>query len=316
MKWHWTYEVGIVPKQTKRAPAVGSCGHAAIAAALRGENWAAAVNAWLKKETSKRDLFDEELAEYEAVANLILGIVPRYLHFYPRDFEPVFVEQKFEIPIRGISTRLIGYWDALVRARDGRLWLMENKFPAQRFRTDSDLELDGQVGVYQYAAHRLGYEVVGTIYNQILARMPAEPKLNADGSASRAKVYTDWPSYREFLVKRGLNPDDYAEMEKKLADFRFFQRTYIYRPLVEIRLFTRDMERRIWDMRSSRKKHIYRSESAIVCGRCPYRELCIESVKGGDTDFIIKEQFEPKKSREEEKHDDDKDSENEGSAAL
>jgi hypothetical protein len=61
------------------------------------------------------------------------------------------------------------------------------------------------------------------------------------------------------------------------------------------------MERRIWDMRKS-YKHIYRSESFLVCGRCPYRELCLESVKGGDTGYIIENQFEAKKSREEEEN--------------
>jgi len=298
-RWHWAYEVGIVPKRVERAPSVGSCGHVAIAALLRGEDWGAAVTAWLKRELEKKDMFDEEIQERQAVADLIRGIIPRYLKAYPDTFVPVLVEAKFEIPIRGIRARLIGYWDGIVKGRDGKLWLLEHKFPQQRFRSEEDLELDGQIGVYQYAAHRLGYPVVGTIYNQLMARLPAEPKLNKDGTVSRARVYTDWPAYREFLVKQGQDPADYREMENKLADFTFFQRSHVYRPLIEVRLFTRDMERRIWDMRSTHK-HIYRSESFIVCGRCPYRELCLESVKGGDIEYIIKEQFEPKKSREEE----------------
>ena len=46
MKWHWVYEIGIVPKRIERAPSVGSCGHAAIAAVLRGQSWMRAVNNW------------------------------------------------------------------------------------------------------------------------------------------------------------------------------------------------------------------------------------------------------------------------------
>lgn len=299
MKWHWTYEVGIVPKRVERAPSVGSCGHVAIAAMLRDEDWTLAVGNWLKQEFDKRPLFDEEKAERMEVAELILKIMPRYLNQYQDSFEPVLVEHRFEIPIRGIRNRLVGYWDAVVRGKDGHLWLLEHKFPQRQFRTDENLDLDGQIGTYQYAAHRLGYPVVGTIYNQLLARLPAIPKINKDGSVSRAAVYTDWQTYRDFVVKRKLNPDDYKEMGGKLIDFRFFQRSHVYRPLIEIRLFARDMERRIWDMQRS-KKHIYRSESHITCGRCSYRELCLESMKEGDTEYIIENQFEPKISRKEE----------------
>jgi hypothetical protein len=299
MKWYWAYEVGIVPKRIERAPSVGSCGHTAIAAILQGGDWEQAVDGWLQQEISRREMFDEEKAELQAVVDLVLGIIPRYLEYYQDSFEPVLVEHKFEIPIRGIKNRLIGYWDAIVRDKDSHLWLLEHKFPQQRFRTDEHLDLDGQIGTYQYAAHRLGYPIVGTIYNQLLARLPAIPKINKDGSLSRATVYTDWKTYHNFAVKQKLDPNDYLEMKDKLAEFKFFQRNHIYRPLIEMRLFARDMERRIWDMQKS-KKHIYRSESFITCGNCSYRELCLESMKGGDIKHIIENDFEPKTPRKEE----------------
>lgn len=298
-RWHWAYEVGIAPKRVEQAPSTGACGHAAVAAMLRGEDWREAVGIWLDHEVRKGPLFDEDIEQRKATADLILGIMPRYQAAYKDTFETVLVEHKFEIPVRGVGIKLIGYWDAIVRGTDGHLWLMEHKFPQRSFRSPEDLELDGQIGVYQYAAHRLGYKVVGTIYNQLLARLPAEPAVNKDGSLSKAKVYTDWPTYKAAVASHGLLLCDYAEMEGKLGEFEFFQRNHIYRPLIEVRLFTRDMERRIWDMRSA-KKHIYRSESFIVCGRCPYRELCLESVKGGDTEYLIANDFEPRKSRQEE----------------
>ena len=302
-KWHWIYGVGIVPVRKERAPSIGSCGHAAIAAILLGNDWKKAVSDWLKAEIGDRELFDEELEQYQEVHDLVHAIIPRYIEHYETDkhpaakFEPVLVEHRFEIPIRGITVQLMGFWDALVRGSDGHLWLLEHKFPG-RFRAEEDLELDGQIGVYQYAARRLGYNVVGTVYNQILARVPAIPKINKDGSLSRAKIYTDWETYSGFATEQGLDPADYLEMEEKLFDFKFFQRSYLYRPKIEIQAFARDMERRIWDMRKS-KKHIYRNESFTTCGRCPYRELCLESLKGGDIDYIIENNFEPKKPRRE-----------------
>lgn len=295
MKWYWAYELGIVPKRLIRAPSIGACGHVAIAAYLRGEDWREAIERWFVEETSKRELFDEEIAEYREIADLIAGIIPRYIDAYQDEFTPVLVEQRFEIPVKGMRLDLIGYWDAIVKDREGYLWILEHKFPKQRFRTDTDIELDGQIGIYQYAAHRLGYPVVGTIYNQLMARLPAVPKLNKDGSVSRVKIYTDWPTYRDFVVSQGLNPDDYSEMEEKLAEFKFFRRTYVFRPLVEIRLFARDLEHKVWDL-SRVKKHIYRNASFMNCNSCPYRELCLESLKGGDVEFLIENEFEKKET--------------------
>jgi len=297
-KWYWTYHIGIVPKRKERAPSIGACGHLAIAAMLQKKDWRKAIQNWYEIELQKRELFDEELAEFAQIPPLVTTIMERYQKAYNDTFETVLVEEKFTIPIQGLKARLIGYWDAIVRDKDGNLWLAEHKFPKSRFRSEKDLELDSQIGVYVYAAYRSGLKVVGTIFNQLLARLPVEPKLNKDGTLSRTKIYTDWQTYWDTLLKYNLNPVDYVEMREKLADCVFFKRNYLYRPVVEINTFAKDLYRRIWDLRSS-KKHIYRNESAINCGCCAYRELCIESVKGRDLQFIIENEFETKKSREE-----------------
>lgn len=304
-RWWWTYDVGIVPKVAEPAPSVGSCGHAAIAAWMRGGSWQLAVDRWLEAEL-KKELFDEQKQARVDIANLIKDIMPRYIQHYQDRLEPVLVEARFEIPVRGLKIRLAGYWDAIVRAPDGELWLMEHKFPQKRFRSPEDLELDAQIGIYQYAAIRLGMRVVGTIYNQLLARTPALPKMNKDGTVSKAVIYTSWEIYRDFVAAQGLDVMDYLDMKDKLAEFRFFQRDYIYRGPKEVQLFVRDVERRIWEITQSRK-HIYRCESHIVCGRCPYRELCLAELRGHDVAYIIETAFEPRKSREEETNDGEKD---------
>ncbi len=309
-QWYWNYFIGIVPKKVVWAPSVGSCGHAAVASILRGEDWRKAVEAWFTKEIAKRDMFDEEIEEYQQVVQMVKGIISRYLERYQDTWEPVAVEEKFDIGISGVKLRLIGYWDAVVKGEDGHLWLLEHKFPKQ-FRTEDQLLLDGQIGVYQYAAHKSGYPVVGTVYNQLLARLPAVPNVNKGGSVSRSKIYTDWETYKATVEQQGLNPADYEEMQEKLADFEFFKRLYIYRSETEIKEFARDMERRIWDMRKT-KKHIYRSESYIVCSKCSYKDLCLEELKGGDVDYLIEMNFEPKTQREEEEYDREEDVQNTG----
>ena len=302
-KWYWGYDRKITTKKLQRAPSVGSCGHAAIAAYRRGEDWDRAIGNWLDSELDQQEaMFDEEMEAYQEIVDLIRNIMPRYIDQYEKEdanFRTIKVEERFEVPVAGTSIKLIGYWDELLMDRDGFYWLRENKFPQQRFRSEEDLELDGQIGTYQWAANRLGYPIVGTIFDQVLAKVPAIPKTNKDGSLSRAKVATDWATYERTARRNGLDPIDYMEMQEKLADVRFFDRKYIYRPPIEVKLFAQDMRRRIWDVRRKKRRHIYRNESSINCGWCSYRELCLELVKGGDIEEIIEMQYQPKLSREE-----------------
>jgi len=294
-KWYWNYVIGIVPKKQERLPSIGSCGHEAIKAILLGEDWEQAIQIWYEQEINKRKLFDEEKEYFAEIASTTHQIVRRYLEHYQDTWTPIAVEEKFSIPIQGTHVRLIGYWDAIVKDKDGYLWLLEHKFP-KSFRKEEDLELDGQIGIYQFAAFREGYPVVGTVYNQLLSKLPALPKINKDGSVSKARIYTDWQTYRDFLIEHGQNPQEYLDMKDKLKDFQFFQRNYIYRSKTEVRLFQQDILRKIWEILKT-KKHIYRCESFINCNGCNYKELCVELVKGGDVYNLIEHNYEPKRSR-------------------
>jgi len=280
-------------KRLRRAPSIGRLGHIGLAAQLKGEPYAKAIHDFVENDIAERDLFDEEIEEYREMKDLATALVARYLGRWGDTWEPLTVEDRFEIPIRGLKAKLRGYLDAIVKDENDRIWLVERKFPQNQFRTEEDILLDGQLGVYQYAAIKLGYEVCGIIYDQILAKLPKEPKINKDGTISKARVRTDWETYKAKVIEQGLDPKDYIDMKPKLEDFEFFKRYQIYRPEGEIKAFARDMERRIWDMRR-KKKHIYMAENSIMCGMCDYKELCVEQLKGGDIEWVIEKDFEYK----------------------
>ena len=310
MKHYWQYQyehpranngrLGIEKRKGDRAPSVGSCGHEAVSAFIKEEDWEKAVDNWFEREIALRPLFDEEIEEYREVTRLVKNIIPRYLDKYKDEkFKPVAVEQELMLPLPGASnTYLRVYIDAIMEDNTGHLWLWEHKFPQKVFRDEDSVELDGQIGTYQYAAHKNGYNVIGTVYNQLLARLPSIPKTNKDGSLSRAKIYTDWDTYSKAVLDEGKDPADYLEMQEKLQDFEFFKRYYIYRSLKEVKLFARDMQRRIWDLKK-KKNHIYMSESAINCRGCSFKELCLERVQGGDVEYLVTLDYIPKLSREE-----------------
>ena len=296
-KWYWAYELRIVPKQVSRSLSLGSCGHAALAAHLEGKDWLIAIEEWASKQVQERPMYDEEMENVGQLCNTVRALVQRYLEDNHDQWKVLEVEKQFEIGVRGLKHKLIGFWDAIVQDADGHKWILEHKFVKQ-FRTEDQLLLDGQIGVYQYAARRMGHDIIGTIYDQVLTKIPAVPAINKNNTVSRAAIATDWETYKRAVIAAGQNPDDYLDMKEKLADNVFSKRIYIYRPRAEVDLFARDMERRIWDIKKA-KKHIYHCESHINCMNCPYRELCIEQLKGGDVGFLIEMNFEPKREREE-----------------
>jgi len=299
MKWYWSYGLRIAKVRLERAPTLGSAGHAGLTAMVRGQPYGKAIDEWLKRELKDRELFDEEIEEYHQIAEMAVSILDRYAEHYKKEpFAVVEAEEKFSVPISGTKIRLIGYRDMVVQDMDGCLWNWEHKFP-QQFRKEEDVELDSQTGIYQYVSHRTGYPVIGTVYNQLLARLPAIPKINKDGSVSRQKIYTDWDTYSKIVTEQGFDPANYLDMQEKLAGYEFFKRFYIYRSSEEIRIFAREMERRVWDLMKT-KKHIYMCESPRICNSCSYRELCLTRLQGGDLQGIIEMDYEPKRKRDKE----------------
>ena len=316
MKHHWQYTRLLETKKISPLPSIGSCGHEALSTYMKGGDWRQSVKDWVKRSTAplwenttppatEEDEFDygseqnkETINMFEDAGALIEQIMARYTEKWDQDnFTVVATEQHFAVPIVGMRTKLIGYWDAIVMDENENLWLMETKFPGEQFYPDDGLDLDMQVGIYQYAAVRLGYPIIGTIYNQALQKFPKVPERNKDGKMSRGSITTDWPTYRAALIAAGLNPADYLDMMDKLKDKEFFRRTYIYRSGLEVKRYVKDIQHAIWDMSSN--KHVYMCGDRIRCQRCQFRELCIETLKGGDVDFLVQNAYQPRIRREE-----------------
>ena len=151
MKHYWQYERYLETKKVHPLPSVGSCGHEVLAAYMLGKDWCESVKSWVDRETKPyRDQVpvtvedgefeygseqnDELITMFEDAGSLIMQIMPRYIEKWNKDsFTVVATEQHFSIPITGLTTKLIGYWDAIVQDENDNLWLMETKFPGDQF---------------------------------------------------------------------------------------------------------------------------------------------------------------------------------------
>lgn len=294
MKWYWSYVRRIKAKRLWIAPTLGSAGHVAIAAHKQGEDWRQALTAWTSEKAEEAP-FDEDSQAIIEIGVTVQDIMNMYLDHYQNDqYTPLVVEQEFSVKIPGIKRTVDGIWDSIVRDPYGDLWLFEHKWVSQSFRTEDQIDLDVQLGVYHYAALKSGYPIKGIIYNQILAKPLKRPKLTQKGDMSRADIRCTWEVYQDELLRHGLDPDFYLDMKDKLANKEFFRRYKKYRSPQEVVSFVEDLKSKIKDI-SRKKVYVYMTENRINCTMCQFRELCLERVRGRDVEPIIEQQYEPRR---------------------
>ena len=254
----------------------------------------------LFRSIDNENWFEEEIIDIQLIGTQTKNILQRYQEVLKQsNWKVLEAEQRFEIPVAGLTTKLIGYIDLIIQDETGKQWVVENKFPSVSFKSQEEIELNAQFGIYHYAALRKKYDIVGLIYEQLIQKIPTIPTINMNGSVSKQDIYTDWETYEKVIEAQGLDSADYLSMKEKLINKKFFNRFHIYRSKREIQMFMRDVERRIWSI-IKKKEHIYRSEGFLSCPMCPYKELCLAELRGHDVEYLISENFETKKRRKEE----------------
>ena len=187
----------------------------------------------------------------------------------------------------------IGYIDWVARHKpSGQVWLWDFKF-RKSFQDDWSEEMDLQKPIYMKHLVALGIEPIGTICGQIKSTAPKKPPMTKKGALSKAKIITTWEVYLQTIIESGLDPANYEDMKDKLKDNKFFKLSRAYRTHEELQ--------RTWDtvfIRSVNqiKKQTLLSEPPprsigfMNCNRCSFRDVCIEDLKGRDTEDL-KNQF-------------------------
>ena len=312
-EWWYAYQENLVPRMDARPLSLGSAVHMGLATALREYHCSRmsvedgvrkGVESWKEQELARGDLFEEEIEAVHQVAVDAEQIAIRTLRKLPIDeWETVtdpagipMIEYHFTIPLKGWGG-FHGYIDWVGWHKPtGQIWLVDWKV-RKSFQPHEAEEVNLQNAAYQYAIFRvLRKPPVGTITFQISGKPPAKPKLNKDGTMSRALVKTDWETYKVALLEAGLNPDDYLDMAEKLSTVEFF------RPVKEYR--TLDTVHRVWkEIIEPTAREIRRSNKIVVrnlghrtCNGCAYRQLCLAELGGEDAEYIRETHYRPRAS--------------------
>lgn len=286
-QYHYKFVDRLVPRHTELPLKRGSWLHELLEAHYSGEGWKQR-NDVLAKEYNA--LFEEEREMWGDLPTICAHIMRSYEYRWRDEdsgLKVIEVEKEFEVelPHNHIMQFKI---DAIVEDEWG-LWLMEHKthksFPKSEYRF-----MDMQTTKYVWGLQQLGYDITGVMWNYLLTVEPKKPKLTKLGKLSRAKIRTDAITFIEAIREYGLDVDDFKGDIIRLRDHNdFFRRERVPRPpqvaerLIKEAVATADeIERGFLPIRS-----IDRSCDMF----CPYMDLCITSLYGGDTKGIERMKF-------------------------
>lgn len=236
---------------------------------------------------------DEELREQaRTVFDLAwVGFHPERYDVYVLDGQPL-LEHEFNVPfpprLEGYDSDVLhGFIDAVLIEKDtGNAYVVDYKF-RKRFADADDNMLNLQNLIYAYAMKYQGIDVVGTMLWECKNYPMATPRINKDGTLSRAKIACTWDAYAAYAISKGLNPMEYSEeMEPKLRDVEWTRVTVDYTPDEAIHNAIHNVVcPAVTDIKEGRA--LYPHVNTWTCRGCDYNPLCTGELRGYDTDAWI-----------------------------
>jgi len=239
----------------------------------------------------------EEVEQVERDFALYESVMGRYIAQDSVRGTILHVEEFFEVPLPG-GGRLKIKPDLLVEGNGG-IWLHDHK-TVQDFDRDMELraDFDPQLSFYVWGLRQIGIPVTGAVHNFIRMRLPAIPKINKDGSMSRAFVITDEQTVREFVAQSGakIEPAALEAYIARLPQQAFFRQIVTVRSDAELEAISQEIVEKV------RKRDALVTPTRTLireCVRCPFFRPCIAGLKGGDEEALLAEGYRSRASEEE-----------------
>jgi|ERR1700747_1932513 len=256
-----------------------------------------------KKDFNK--LFNEEKAELGDLPTELQGIMETYFSHYANDGLSYPVRRwgiQSEIPIKFYLdnfTQFIGYVDAFPQDSEGRDWVLDHK-SCKSIPDEASRFGDTQLVLYVELLPQLGYpKPVGVIWDYLRKKPPTIPETLKSGELSRAKkIDTTYKVYME-TVDRVLGPDKRPEYEEfaqtlKGREEKFLRRIYLPNPNRDmINTVVQDIVTTAKEIRLFAPTSTVRSQTRD-CSWCGYYNLCQAELRGLDSDFIRKADYQIK----------------------
>lgn len=316
-RWDLSYRRGIQSTKVREAMDVGSAVHMAIKYAVHlyaaGGKWtevkearaiSAGVSAWAMAEIERRgDYITEELdTQIQAIRDDACGIAAKALESIRlTDWEVAswqgkpLCEVELMVPLppwkgyRTIPDLVARHKSA---GKKAPWWLIDWKCRAS-FDEDDAEEVNLQFTTMQLVVEEVcGLEIEGSILWQVRSAQPREPKLNQNGTMSRADIVSDWATYEAALIANHLNPADYADMKEKLSGKEWFRAIVQHRSTDECTAVWASIVLPAASAMARDPQVIRRWNYTVFCCRgCWAKDFCHAEMFGSDTEFLLETDY-------------------------
>jgi hypothetical protein len=295
MEWKFKFQDQLRPKRRVLPLYKGSWVHACLETHYKQGDWTIGYNTYLDEYNS---LFDEEREVLDKKGKLddqVKRIVQSYLWYTRKDnWKVILVEKTFDFKYEGV--RIKGTIDLVIEDLDtGMTWMLDHKTASQIPTASSFHAMDPQLFLYPWALEKVtGMEIDGIMWNYLRSRAPSIPKINKDGSLSKRKILTDYPTAYRFLKNEGYDPNDFSDMLRPLMrNSPFIRRYRLPREKSVTDRIIREYLTTAWDIQDAyagARKLLVRTITRD-CPRCDYQELCQAELNGMNTEAMIKASF-------------------------
>lgn len=285
---------------------VGSATHAGLEHFLKGQGSPVeGVDAWvdgiLRKTPEDAEGVDDHLSTVRETAREVVDRVHKAMKrmklktFVPPS-GPIPVELEIVVPMKGWDG-FAAHIDWIAEDEQGRVWVVDFKTRSSFYDEESE-DVNLQNAVYQrLVQEHYGITVAGTLTFQVRSDRSKTPKVNKNGTLSKAAIVCDWETYEAAVIAAGQDPADYQDMKDKLSTVEFTrvlravrtaqQLETIWKTIVEPMALemARVRDRALSESQQDRRiasLQAQRSLSNRTCNGCNVRDVCINSLKGYD----------------------------------
>lgn len=289
------YVEKLVPK-AKSSPLIrGSIIHECLEAYYNGKSWKKVLDRFEKD--FYQDTFEEERVMLGDIPKMARELLENYFYYYEEEDEEVEYihnEFHFDLPLTK-DINLEGYIDAVVRDKNGDIWVKDYK-TYSRMKDRDFFVFNPQSAIYLWAMKELGMEAKGIIWDVIKAKEPNKPKITAKtGKVSLSKLDSTPYTVRKGIEELGFNPEDYEEF---ISNHRFED----YFSRYKIRMNQSTVDFFMEDVRSTAQQILERGDkdkdmNLDTTFGSSYKEIWQAEAMGMDSSYIIKKRFEKRKER-------------------
>lgn len=292
MAYYYKYIRKLRAKSKSRPLMIGSLVHESIESYIKNGTYLSVFKEFRENTFVKLNV--EERALNADIIDLCKVLVRGWVNRWNRGpYEMIWVEKEFEVEISP-GVVLVGKIDGRCRDKEtGREWLIEHK-TCKRMPDESVRMYDTQTPTYTSVLPEIGEgPVTGVIWDYVRTKMPAIPELLKSGTLSTRKNIDTIPEvFLREVNRHGLNPDGYKDIISGLSDESFYRRIPYQVSKSQTLRLREEMIITADYLQELECKEDYFRNLTRDCSWCDYKDLCYAELRGDDTSYLIKHNFE------------------------